>query len=297
MSRPRQVFRNQFYMITRRCTQRMYLLRPDDETNETFAYCLAEAAKRFDIDIVLPMVESNHHHTIIFDRRGNFPAFTEHLHKMVAKCMNVRWGRSENFWASEEVCVTRLLTVDAVMDKLVYAAINPVKDFLVDKTWEWPGLNGYRLLLQRKPVVVRRPRHFFRDGGVMPAEVTLQLVIPRELGEPEAVLAELRRRVELFEATIREQRVKLGRRVLGRKRVFEQSWRASPSSIEPRRTLRPRFAGSTEARVAALLSYKEFLATYDDARKTWRTGCNATFPPGTYWLARFAPVSVAPLPS
>jgi hypothetical protein len=212
---------------------------------------------------------------------------------MLARCMNARWGRWENFWAAEEVCATRLLTREAVMDKLVYAATNPVKDLLVDEAWQWPGVNGYRLLIQRQPLRVRRPTHFFRSGGTMPQEVTLTLVIPPELGETDEVIEELRRRVAEVETATRAGRLATGRCVLGRKRITQQSWRDSPTSVEPRRNLRPRFAGPTEERIAALLAYKEFLATYHDARREWTRGRAAIFPVGTYWLTRFAPVTVA----
>src|SRR5690606_4413336 len=79
MSRARQVLAGQFYLLTRRCTQRQFLLRPDEETNNAFIYCLGEAAKRFDIAVVLPTAESNHHHTVIYDVHGNLPAFMEHF--------------------------------------------------------------------------------------------------------------------------------------------------------------------------------------------------------------------------
>lgn len=294
--RPRQVLREQFYMITRRTTQQQFLLRPDDETNNAFIYCLGEAAKRFGIVVVNTMAESNHHHTIIFDNFGCFPAFMEHFHKMVARCLNARWGRSENFWASVEPCATRLLDRAAIMKELVYAAANPVKDFLVDRAWEWPGTNGYRHLLHNKPMHARRPRYFFRQGGVMPDEVTLELTIPSVLGERDEVIAELRRGVEEIERMTRDARLKTGRRIVGKRRVTEQSWRDAPPPKDAPRTLRPRFAGSVDVRVAALLAYKEFLATYDQARRAWKSGLRACFPTGTYWLARFAPVSVAPLP-
>jgi hypothetical protein len=253
---------------------------------------LVEAAQRFDIDIVLPMAESNHHHTVLYDRHGRFPAFTEHFHKMLARCMNARWGRWENFWAAEEVCVTRLLTREAVMDKLVYAAINPVKDLLVDKAWEWPGVNGYRNLIQRKPLRASRPKHFFRNNGTMPESVELQLAVPAKLGPREAVINELRLRVEGLEREIREQRHVRGKKIVGRRRILEQSWRASSSSKEPRRNLRPRFAGAVVDRIAALLAYRDFLAAYDAARRAWKVGIRALFPRGTYWLARFTPASV-----
>ena len=61
MTLPRQVLPGQFYLITRRCTQRQFLLRPDPETNNAFTYCLAEAAERYEISVLLPCAMSNHH--------------------------------------------------------------------------------------------------------------------------------------------------------------------------------------------------------------------------------------------
>ena len=213
---------------------------------------------------------------------------------MLARCMNARWGRWENLWAAEEACVTRLLDRDTVIEKLAYTAANPVKDLLVERACQWPGTNGYRHLLNRKPLRATRPRHFFRDDGVMPEGITLTLTIPPELGEIADVIAELRERVEQIERAMLEHRAETGARIVGRRRVLEQSWRSSPTSVEPRRKLRPRFAGATTTRIQALIAYKEFLAAYDDARTTWRQGGQALFPRGTYWLARFTPVSVAP---
>ncbi len=99
MSAPRQILPSTFYMLTRRCTQRQFLLRPDDATNNAFLYCLAHAAQRCGIEVILPVVMSNHHHTIVFDRRGTIVEFTEHLHKLVAKSQNALRGRWENFWS------------------------------------------------------------------------------------------------------------------------------------------------------------------------------------------------------
>lgn len=183
------------------------------------------------------------------------------------------------------------------MDKLVYVATNPVKDRLVERAHQWPGTNGYRHLLQRKPLRAHRPRHFFRDNGVMPEHVTLELAIPPELGSTDEVIAELQRRVEEVERAVRDERAATGATILGRRRVLDQSWKDRPTSVEPRRNLRPRFAGRTSVRIPALLEYKAFLASYAHARTTWLTGHSVVFPRGTYWLARFAPIQVTPLPS
>ena len=56
---PRQVLPRQFYLITRRCAQRQFLLRPDAATNNAFLYCLIHAASRCEIDVLLPCAMSN----------------------------------------------------------------------------------------------------------------------------------------------------------------------------------------------------------------------------------------------
>jgi hypothetical protein len=80
--------------------------------------------------------------------------------------------------------------------------------------------------------------------------------------------------------------------------VLEQSWRESPTSVEPRRNLRPRFAARNPvARIAALVHYRAFLDAYRDARTRWLAGLAAVFPHGTYWLHRFASVPVEAPPN
>lgn len=296
MSRPRQILPGRFYLLTRRCAQRQFLLRPDAVTNQAFVYCLAEAAQRFEIDILLPVAESNHHHTVLFDRHGRVPQFTEHFHKMLARCMNARWGRWENLWAAQEPCLTELLTRGAVIDKLVYAASNPVKDLLVDRAAHWPGVNGYVELLANRPLRAQRPTYFFRADGVMPAEVSLALIIPPELGPAGEIVAAVRAGVERVEQEMAAHRAHTGKRVVGRRAIRAQSWQASPSSTEPRRNLRPRFAGPKDALLAAVARFRDFLASYRDARKRWLLGAKKTvFPSGTYWLTRFTPVVMTPL--
>jgi REP element-mobilizing transposase RayT len=294
MSLPREVIPGRFYMITRRCTQRQFLLRPDKETNHAFLYCLAEAAQRCGVEILLTCAMSNHHHTVIFDRDGTVPAFTEHFHKLLAKCQNALRGRWENFWASEQVSVVHLVDGADVMHKLVYVATNPVKDRLVDKVHHWPGVNGLAALLGGDTLHVSRPLHFFRRAGSMPAAVTLNLAFPRELGDPAQLRAELRARVAAVEAAVAAERMRTGTGILGRRMVLRQSWRDCPTSRTPRRNLRPRFAACNQgARIEAIRRNREFLAAYREARAGWIAGNAISFPVGTYWLRRFAHVPLA----
>jgi len=282
-------------MITRRCAQRQFLLRPDEDTNGSIEYCLAEAAQRFGIQIILPSWLSNHHHTIVYDPHGNISRFVEHLHKFTAKTVNCLRGRWENLWSCEPVCLVRLLDPADVIDKIVYAATNPVKDHLVERVHHWPGVNGLSDLLNRRAVTVRRPRHFFRADGPMPETVTLELTLPPQLGDPDEVRRQIRARVAEVEERVAAERRRTGARVLGRRAVLKQSWRGSPASSEPRRGLRPRLAARSKwSRVEALLRNRAFLASYREAYARWRAGLPAVFPAGTYWLRRFANVTVAP---
>ena len=295
MTRPRQILPGRIYEVSRRCTQRQFLLRPDAITNQAFTYCLGEAAQRFEIDVLLPTAMSNHHHTICFDRHGRLPQFMEHFHKMLARCLNARWGRWENLWSAEEVCATELLTPETVIKRLVYVAANPVNDHLVERASQWPGVNGYVALLAGRSLRARRPHHFFRAGGTMPAEIELKLVIPAELGDAGAVIAAVRDGVERVEAEMREERRRTGRRIVGRGVVLAASWRSSPNTPAPHRNLRPRFAGPRDMMLGAIARFHDFMAAYRSARKRWLAGIRTTFPAGTYWLSRFTPVEVIPI--
>ena len=292
MSLPREVLPGQTYMITRRCTQRQFLMRPDKETNNAFVYCLAEAATRFRIEVLFTAAMSNHHHTGIYDPEGNYPAFIEHFHKLFAKCQNALRGRWENFWSSEQTSVVRLVDPTDVVEKMTYALTNPVKDGLVERAHHWPGVSSLESLKHGSPMVASRPKHFFREDGTMPESVSLAFAKPRgfeQLSTPEfaaLVLARVRQVEELAAVERRRE----GTRVLGRKAVLGQRWSQRPASREPRRELSPRVAArSMWSRIEAIMRNKAFRDAYLQARALFIKGArHVLFPAGTYWLRRFA---------
>jgi REP element-mobilizing transposase RayT len=281
-------------MVTRRCTQRQYLLRPDPETNNAVLYCLIVSAQKYEVDVLDFVQMSNHLHEAIFDRHGNAPAFYEHFHKLLAKCMNAMRGRWENFFASEQVCVVRMQAIDDLVEKLVYIATNPIKAGLVERVCDWPGASGYRALIEGRVLRAQRPKHFFSEHGSMPEEVSMQLRIPPELGDHDAIVAAVKMRVAQVEAEEARKRAESGKKVLGRYAVLRQSWRDSPTSREPRRTLRPTIAArSLWAFLERVQRDREFVAAHRVARRALQAREPAVFPAGTYWLRRFVGVVVA----
>ncbi|HXU80255.1 MAG TPA: hypothetical protein VN914_02585 [Polyangia bacterium] len=275
-------------------------MRPDGETNNAFIYCLAEAASRFGIDVLFAIANTNHHHTGIHDRDGNFPAFLERFHKLFAKCQNALRGRSENFWAAEQTSVVRLVDEGAVLDKMTYALTNPVKDDLVERAREWPGVNALDAIVRDRPLTATRPPHFFRSDKTssMPDVVTLKFVRPPELKHlSQKEFVELvQERVRSVEESAALDRKKRGVRVLGREGVLRQDWRASPNSEEARGGLKPTVAARNYwGRMEALQRNRAFRDAYILARDEFIKGKRDTvFPAGTYWLRRFAKVSCEP---
>lgn len=288
-------------MITRRCTQRQFLMRPDRETNNAFIYCLAEAASRFGIQILFTVAMSNHHHTGIYDPAGNYPAFLEHFHKLFAKCQNALRGRWENFWSSEQTSVVRLVDCHDALDKMIYALTNPVKDGLVERAHHWPGVTSLAANLHGKELLASRPKHFFRDEGSMPETATLTFVRPRGFDQLSGIelarlIADRVRQVE--EATAADRR-QSGASIVGRAAVLRQAWSARPQDREPRRRLDPRVAARSKwSRIEAISRNRAFHSAYVVARARFLEGVrDVLFPAGTYWLRRFARAVCDSVPS
>jgi REP element-mobilizing transposase RayT len=300
MSLPREVLPGRTYMITRRCSERRFLLLPDHETNNAFIYCLAVAAQRFGIQVIFTYAAANHHHTGIFDPDGRYPEFLAYFHKYVAKCQNALRGRFENFWSSEHASVVRLVQPDDIIAKMIYALTNPVKDPLVEHVWEWPGVNSYGATVDGTILSATRPAHFFRKDGTMPETVTLTLARPQgfEKMSDKEFAALIKTRVAAAEKQAAADRRAKGINVLGRERILKQDWRARPKSAAPRFKLSPRVAANDKsARIEAITRNTNFLAAYVAARDQFAKGFrDVVFPAGTWWLRKYVKVNCAEAP-
>jgi putative transposase len=280
---PRQIIPGATYLVTRRCTQRQFLLVPSRRTRQVFHYCLAYAADRTGVIVHAVIVMSNHYHLVVTDPRGLLPAFVECLNKLVAKCLNSAYGRWENFWASEPVSYVRLLDSEAIIDKIAYTLANPpVLAGLVNRGEKWPGLR----LGRPGSYPVHRPSCFFREQGSMPRTLTLELANPRVSDDPADIRPSIERAVEKREATAREDAHREGRRFLGASAVMRQNRFTSPVTLVARRELSPRIASRNKwLRIEALARCSEFVREYKKAFASWRLLDRlAIFPVGTYLM-------------
>ena len=299
MTAPRQILPGQFYLVTRRCTQRQFLLRPDETTTQIFLFTLGEAAARFGVELIAWHASSNHYHAVLYDPDGKLPLFLERFHKLCARALNARWKRWENFWAAEATCAVRLIEDADVLDKVTYALANPVADHLVDRVFDWPGANSLRYTAAvPRTVTVARPKIFFREAGPLPQSVTLVVDAPPAHRSDRGAWAE---RVDAAirdkEHAAREARLATGARVAGRRRILAASAFDKPTTHEPRGNLRPHIAClNRERRIRELMALRRFRAAHAEARRWFADGQrDVLFPAGTFQMrVRFGAPCAAP---
>jgi REP element-mobilizing transposase RayT len=285
MTAPRQVLEGASYLVTRRCAQRQFLLRPSRAVNDTFLFVLALAARRFAVQIHAYCVLSNHFHLVVTDPHARLPAFLQLLDALVARAMNAWLGRWESFWAPDTYSAVKLESPEDIVDKTAYVLANPVAAGLVATGSAWPGLWSPPEAIGGPPVVAQRPGHFFDSKGGLPATMSLALAIPPGFDSADGFRDAVVRALEARESEERSRRRGRGG-FLGIRRVLAQKPTARPQPGEPRRTLNPRVAARDRwKRIEALGRLVGFLGAYRHAWAARRAGdADVVFPCGTYLM-------------
>lgn len=296
MARPRPILKARTYLVTRRCAQREFLLRPERAINEGFKFMLGEAARRHGVLIYAAVVMSNHYHLVVRDERGVLPAFVHQLNSTTGHAFNVKRARRENFWSSRHTKPTHLVELEDIVRKVVYTLVNPVKAGLVERAHLWPGLTSYAWL-DGRTLHAKRPYYYFDREGEVPERVSFTLAVPPEFDGDAAAWAELiQRRVAEEEARITAARRARGRGFRGCKAVLSDPIHRRGTEEEELRERQPLVAARRRRVMkAAKAALKRFYESYAAAVATLREGArSALFPAGTYMLAHRYNVSVAP---
>ena len=295
MTAPRQILPGTTYLVTRRCSQRQFLLKPSRRTNELVRYCLADAARRTGVLIHAVCFMSNHWHGVVTDPSARLPEFLERFHRLFARAQNASLGRWENLWSSDKPSVVVLTSDEDVLDKMAYTIVNPTAAGLVRSPRDWPGVVSLRLTERSS---TDKPDVFFDPAGPLPARAILDIVRPPiYLHLDDVALAQhLARAIERHVRDARSAMEEQGRKFIGARAVLQQAFDAIPTSTEPRRGPNPRIAGRhTPARVQAISHLADFCRRYRSAWTAWRSGARDTlFPSGTYALRIYARVACAP---
>jgi len=281
-------------MVTRRCSERRYFLRPDYETNTNYLYCLAHAAEQAKVGVTFTVMLSNHAHTGINDHHGTYPVFLERFHSLLARCQNAHLGRLESFWSNEAPSVVWLVHGNDAVDKMVYAFSNPAASDLEVSIHDWPGAHSFKASLSGGTITVTRPKQFFRENGDMPE--TIDLKFERPIGcesfTPDDWNTLISDRVKEAELKHRDRRRAAGKNVLGRRRILAQSPLDCPRSHAPRFKINPRVAAKAKwPRIEALRRHKVFVESHRQVVQAILKGIHkvaeVVFPFGTYRWRKF----------
>lgn len=281
--KPRPIFKNATYLVTRRTSQRMYLLRPSTRVNACIRYCLALAQRRSGVLLHCAVFLSNHYHLIVTDPDGKLPIFTEELNKLLARSLNCHHGREENFWAgSTQTSYVRLESELDVMAKTIYALANPTAAHLVSRGSQWPGVRLFR----QGGYVAKRPKFFFRsaDDGGLPDRLTLTLTPPPIGAQANRTDNVVQTAVSAREKQLRDRAKARRKKFMGAAAVKAQSIYASPKKSEPSRGLSPSLACRDKwRRIEMLAQVGDFVASHREKRSAFLHGVKEVlFPPGTY---------------
>ncbi|MDH4283393.1 MAG: transposase, partial [Myxococcales bacterium] len=139
MTHPRLVLPGSTVMVTRRTLRRHHLFRPDPAIRQLYLYTLAVCAREFGVLVHGVTLMSTHEHLVLTDAQGRLPDFLRRLHRLVSLGTKVLRKWEGPTWDHERSSVVRLLTEQAMIEKLAYVAANPVKAGLVNSAKDWPG--------------------------------------------------------------------------------------------------------------------------------------------------------------
>jgi putative transposase len=289
MSTPREISPQTTYLLTRRCTERRFLLRPSALINQVLLYCLAEAADRFGVLVHAFCVMTNHYHLVATDVRGELPSFMHWLNEFVAKCLNEHHGRDEALWAPGSYSAVELVEEHDVLAKVVYTLQNPVAAGLVGASEAWPGAISRPEQMLGGSFTVARPPVFFSERGSLPESKTLTLAPPPNV-DAERFVSDAAELLQIVERQHRERAASAGRGFLGRKRVMAQHPEAAPKTKLAKGGLNPTVACKDKwRRIETLQRRRRFQQAYREAWQSFRDRHpEAVFPSGTYWMVQVA---------
>jgi len=299
MSPPRRVVAGTTYLLTRRCAQRCYFLRPSPLVTDLFGYLLAWAAKESGILVHAALVHVNHVHLVVTDPDARLPVFMHALNSLLARALNHEYGRSENFWAPGSYSAVELPSEDEVLDKILYVHTNVTKDGMVSDPSHWPGF----LTQPRSPGrtrTYRRPRiSFFSERTALPNACKLTITRPPAFADyTDTQYTRLLARAQAeYLDLVKAKRLQEGKNsYLGPTAVCALNPRSCPDSADPTPSGSPVIACCDPAERKRLLQQlSDWRQAYREAWKAWCAGVrDVLFPLGTYAMRIYHHVSCAP---
>jgi REP element-mobilizing transposase RayT len=284
--------------VTCRTIQSRYLLRPDPGLNDIVLGVLGQAQRLHPVEISAFFVASNHYHLLIWVPDAKSMAdFMGYFQTNVAREVGRLRKWRAKVWARRYEAIVISDEPAAQVDRLRYVIANGVKEGLVARVEDWPGISLVKSVLSGEPVRGTwfdrtaeyrarlrgedfEPRRYATEETV----VLSQLPCWRHLS-PEVYRELVAGLVKETDADAAAQRKRTGQDPLGAAAILRAHPHTWPNKTK--KSPAPRFhAASKAAREAFRKAYGLFLAAFREAAERLKAGDrtarfpNGCFPPG-----------------
>ena len=281
------------FFITSRTIQSRFLLAPSDKTNELIGGILARAVRQCQVELFAYVFTSNHFHAMV---RAPSPVamsqFMQRLQSNIAVKVGRLVGWRGRFFA-RRYSAEPIVDEGAQVERLNYILSHGVKEGLVSRCQQWPGLSCAQALLQGGRASVHRWRNWTKrwkmevDENVDVGRFSEECPSERETLE----LAPL----PCWAALAAQERSRLVAQLVAgidaaapnataqdTRHISEQDPHGSP--VKTKHTPRPKAHASTKRLwLEAVARYREFVAAFRQASRKWLSGVfEIEFPPHSF---------------
>ena len=297
MAREPRYFRpNTLVEITNVTFQNRYLLRPSEELNDIFLGVLGLAQQKYGMPLCGTVVMSTHFHLLAIPKDPkHLASFMEFLNTNLSKEIGRLHGWKGKLWHDRYQLVPVSNEEEAQLRRLRYLLAAGVKELLVDRVTEWPGVHCAAALAQGKALAGhwynRTKEYADRQRGEKNLDPKKHASQQTVIFSPLPCWQHLprktwRRRVEELVANIEDEgareRQRTGRKSLGVKNILAMKPSHRPGNVN--KSPRPRYHAVTALefkrwREALSAVLKEFFAASMRLREGDR---NVRFPEGTF---------------
>ena len=300
MTAPKQHLPGQVVHLTKRTTQRQFLLvnSRKGEMKNAAGYLYFLACKRHRQEPHAVMVMSNHTHLCQTDASGKRSRFLQEFHSFFAKVVNKFRKRRENLWAPGNGGNTWLLDTGKIADTMLYIWLNPVKAGLVERVDHW---DHFQILPKHwgKTMRFKRPDYFREGDPDKPEFIEYTPMPPKAFSH-----LPLEKVITHFETLIREgekrllvERRKKKKTIKGMERCYTFNPESRPRKNAPMSTLNPKFSSNEPTFIeAAITGLKSFLRIYKRRMEDLKKGNRMAFPAGTLQIVERLNLDCLPIP-
>jgi len=287
----RMLVPSEIQFVTARCFQGRLLMRPSPRTNALIGGTLARAARLHHIEVFGFVFASNHFHLLVRAPEGTLPQFMKHLRTNISKKVGWLIGWRGSFW-EQRYSAEPVLDDAALEQRVRYILAHGVKEGLVRRSQDWPGLSSLWMMLDGAPAQFQWFEWSQRWRNRQATEARDRLSRRWSIRESLALAPlprwtnaslEVRRRLALgWIRDINREGLATFRRVLGVAGVLAQN----PLKKVDRPTPRPRPTCHTtfrDLKYVFLDKLRSFVTAFRLASERWRHGdLSVEFPPWAF---------------